>query len=153
MTNRLPKLVLAAALLSSIPLAASADGRDGERDGAPPAGWSAPRADAPPPWDPRAYPADPDRPGAERHAWREDGWREHGWREGEWRERGWREHEWRERDIAELSSRLRALDAERDWFYAENRFRPGRLRRSDRSWLERREELERRLPDLRVAWR
>jgi aminoglycoside phosphotransferase (APT) family kinase protein len=94
-------------------------------------GWSAP---APPP---AAYPGSSDRARDPRE-----------WRA--WRER--REH--RERERAEVSAQLRALDAQRDRFYAENRFRPGELRRYDRRYDRRRAELERRLDELRpVAWR
>ncbi len=51
-------------------------------------------------------------------------------------------------------AQLRALDAERDRFYAENAWRPGRLRRYERWYAVRRGELERRLEELQpVAWR
>jgi hypothetical protein len=129
MTNRTSKLILAAVLLSSLPLAALADGRDCDHDRNPPVAWPAP---ATYPGAPAAYPAPP--------AGRD-------WREArEWR---WRAHE-----RAEVVAQLRALDAERDAFHAANAWRPGRLRRYDRSYAFRRAELERRLYELQpVAWR
>jgi hypothetical protein len=147
MTNPISKLVLAAVLLSSIPLAASADGREGwgrdrdcdrDRD---PAGWSQPGA---PYGQPDAYApyTASDRPAS--GAWR--AWRER----REWHER----REWREHERAEVSAQLRALDAERDRFYAENGWRPGRARRFERYYAFRRAELERRWYELQpVAWR
>ena len=128
MTNRISKLVLAAVLLSSVPLAALADGRDRDHDRQP-AGWP-PAATYP--GDPAAYPAP--APGRD-------------WREG----RAWR---WREHERAEVRAQLRALDAEREAFYAANAWRPGRMRRYERSYAIRRAELERRLYELQpVAWR
>ncbi len=123
------KLFLAAALLSSIPLASFADGRGCDHDRNPPVAWpDAYRGDA----QPDAYPIPAPT---------------YDWREGrEWR---WRQHE-----RAELRAQLRALDAERDAFYAANAWRPGRVRRYERSYALRRFELERRLYDLQpVAWR
>ncbi len=132
MTNRLQKLVLAAVLLSSIPLAASAHDRR-DRDGAPPAGWSGPAYPAPP----AAYPGYGEAPRPAPREWRE-----------------WRESRWRERERAEVAAQLRALDAERDRFYAENGWRPGRVRRFERYYVARRAELERRWYELQpVAWR
>jgi hypothetical protein len=110
-------------------LAASA--RDCDHDGAA-AGWSGPAA-AP------AYPAAPAAayPGYGAPARRE-----------------WREGRWRERERAEVAAQLRALDAERDRFYAENGWRPGRARRFERYYAARRAELERRWYELQpVAWR
>ncbi len=148
MTNRISKLVLAAVLLSSIPLAAFADGRDCDHDRQP-AGSPAP---ATYPGYPAAYPGYPDAypgyPGAYPAPPPGRDWREgRGWREArEWR---WREHE-----RAEVRAQLRALDAERDAFYAANAWRPGRVRRYERSYAVRRAELERRLYELQpVAWR
>ncbi|HET8540732.1 MAG TPA: hypothetical protein VFL83_12755 [Anaeromyxobacter sp.] len=129
--NRVPKLVLAAALLASIPLAASADGACDH--GAPPSAWP-PAATYPGhPAPPAAYPVyDPAPPAPRRWA--------------EWR--------WRERELAEVSAQLRALDARRDRFYAENAWRPGRVRRFERWYAARRAELERRWWELQtVAWR
>ncbi len=139
MKKPISRLVLAAVLLSSLPLAASADGWD-RPDGARPGGWSTPATPAPPP---AAYPgyrgygeAYPGYPGQTRDP------------------REWREHRWRDRELAEVTAQLRALDAQRDRFYAEYRFRPGKLRRYDRWYAERRAELERRWSELqRVAWR
>jgi hypothetical protein len=137
MTNRVSKLILAAVLASSLPAAASADGRD--RDGVPPAAWppatAAYPAHAAPPQPPGAYPAYPacpDRPAP----------------------RPWREARWRERELAEVRAQLRALDAERDRFYAESGWRPGRVRKFERWYAARRAELERRWYELQpVAWR
>ncbi len=129
MTNRISKLVLAAVLLSSVPLAARAHDRDDDRDA--PAGWPAPAASPGYPGGPDAYPAPAPRE----------------WREG----RAWR---WREHERAEVRAQLRALDAERDAFYAANAWRPGRVRRYERWYAVRRAELERRLYELQpVAWR
>lgn len=135
MTNRISKLVLAAVLLSSVPLAALADGRDRDHDRQP-AGWppaaTYPGYPATYPGYPAAYPAP--APGRD-------------WREG----RAWR---WREHERAEVRAQLRALDAEREAFYAANAWRPGRMRRYERSYAIRRAELERRLYELQpVAWR
>ncbi len=133
MTKPISKLILAAALLSSLPAAASADGwRDGDRPG----GWSGPASPAypaPPPAAYPAYPAYPDRPRDPRE---------------------WREHRWREHELAEVSAQLRALDAQRDRFYAENGWNPWRARRFERWYQVRRAELERRWNELQpVAWR
>jgi hypothetical protein len=127
MTNPISKLVLAAVLASSVPVAASANDRDcdHDRDRTPVAYPAAP---------PAAYPAYPEAP---RPAPRQ-----------------WREARWRERELAEVSAQLRALDAERDRFYAENGWRPGRVRRYERWYAVRRAELERRWYELQtVAWR
>ena len=132
MTKPLSKLVLAAVLLSSIPLAASADGRD--HDGARSGGSSSYPTYPGAPQEPGAYPAYPEPP-----------------RPAPWT---WREHRWRERELAEVSAQLRALDAQRDRFYAENRWHPRRARRFERWYAVRRAELERRWYDLQtVAWR
>ncbi len=150
MTKPISRLILAAVLLSSLPLAASADGwRDGDRPG----GWSgaaSPGYPAPPP---AASPAYPDRPRDPRE-WREHEWREHEWRANGWRDDGGREHRWREHELAEVSAQLRALDAQRDRFYAENGWNPWRARRFERWYQVRRAELERRWNELQpVAWR
>ena len=132
MTNRLQKLALAAVLLSSIPLAASARDCDHDRDGVPPAAWEGPIGPAYPAPPVAAYPANPRSPAP----------------------REWREARWRERERAEVAAQLRALDAERDRFYAENGWRRGRVRRFERYYAVRRAELERRWYELQpVAWR
>lgn len=130
MTNRIQKLALAAVLLSSIPLAASA--RDCDHDGGG-AGWSGPVAGPVSPAPPAsAHPAYAGTPA--RH--------------------DWREARWRERERAEVAAQLRALDAERDRFYAASGWRPGRVRRFERYYAARRAELERRWYELQpVAWR
>jgi hypothetical protein len=134
MTNPISKLVLAAALASSIPAAASANDRDRDcdHDRAPPvAAYGRVAYPAAPPAAYLAYP-EPPRPAP----------------------RQWREARWRERELAEVSAQLRALDAERDRFYAENGWRPGRVRRYERWYAARRAELERRWYELQtVAWR
>ncbi len=130
MTKTLSRLAVAAVLLSSVPFAARADGW---RDGPRPDGWSAPAAPAYPAPPPGAYPAYPDRP-------RDD--------------REWREHRWREHERAEVGAQLRALDAQRERFYAENGWNPWRARRFERWYAARRAELERRWSALQpVAWR
>ena len=127
MTKILRRLAVSAVLLSSVPLAASADGW---HDGARPDGWSGPEAPAYPAPPPAAY------PGRLRDA------------------REWRERRSRERELAEVTAQLRELDAQRDRFHAENRYRPGKLRRYDRGYAARRAELERRYHELQiVAWR
>jgi hypothetical protein len=124
MTNPLSKSFLAAVLLSSIPLAAFADGRGCDHDRDATAAWP---AAASYPGAPGAYPPPPP---ASR----------------EWR---WRAHE-----RAEVRAELRALDADRARFHAENAWRPGRIRKYERWYAVRRAELERRLYDLQpVAWR
>jgi hypothetical protein len=131
MTNRAQKLFLAAVLLSSVPLAASA--RDCDHEADRPAAATYPAYPATYPAPPAAYPAYPEPRPAPRQ---------------------WREHRWRERELAEVNAQLRALDAERDRFYAENGWRPGRARRFERYYGARRAELERRWYDLQtVAWR
>jgi hypothetical protein len=125
------KLFLAAALLSSIPLASFADGRDCDHDRNPPVAWPDPAA-YPGYAQPGAYPVPAPT---------------YGGREGrEWR---WRQHE-----RAQLRAQLRALEDERNAFYAANAWRPGRIRRYERSYALRRADLERRLYELQpVAWR
>lgn len=62
---------------------------------------------------------------------------------------------WRERELAAIRAELRALDVARADFHARFAGRPGKLRRYDRDFLERRAELERRYHALqaRYAWR
>ncbi len=66
----------------------------------------------------------------------------------------WREAAWRERELWRIRAELQALDAERADFHARFAWNPRKLRRYDRSYLERRAELERRWSELQpVAWR
>ncbi len=135
MTSRISKLVLAAAVASSLPAAAAA--RDCDHDGAPPSAYPAPQVYAPP--TPAAYyDPTPPAPGYEREG-----------REGGWRHGGW----WRAREIAHVREEIRDLDQARAEFYA----RPHRrweLWRFERWYGERRVRLERRLDELQaVAWR
>jgi hypothetical protein len=69
--------------------------------------------------------------------------------------RRWREGEWRDRQLHRIDAELRALDAERAELHARWAGRPGRLRRYDRWYAERRAELEHRRAELlgRLAWR
>jgi hypothetical protein len=69
--------------------------------------------------------------------------------------RRWRELEWRDRQLHRIDAELGALDAGRAEFHARWAGRPGRLRRYDRWYAERRAELEHRRAELleRFAWR
>ena len=131
--NRLSQLVLAAALVASVPVAASADDCEHDRGPAPAGAWSSPAQY-------RAYPqagAYPSQPEPSRPA-----------------PRRWREYRWRERELAEVNAQLLALDAERARFHAENGWRPGPTRKFERYYAARRAELERRWYELQtVAWR
>lgn len=61
---------------------------------------------------------------------------------------------WRERELAQVRAELRALDQERAAFHARFAHNPRKLRRYDRSYLERRAALEHRWQELQVvAWR
>jgi hypothetical protein len=138
MNRRIQKLVLAAVLASSVPAAALArdcdhDG-DHDRDDRPPAAYAPPyEAPVAPP----AYYAPAYRPGYRAPAPDQ-----------------WREARWRERELTQLRLEYRALDDERARFYAENAYRPGKLRRFERSYAARRAELDRRWNALQVvAWR
>jgi hypothetical protein len=67
---------------------------------------------------------------------------------------GWREQRWRERELATIHAELQRLEAERAQFHARYAGRPGKLRRYERDYVERRAELERRMSALhRLAWR
>jgi hypothetical protein len=138
MTSRTSKLVaLAAVLAASIPAAALAHDRDGDRDGArPPVAYLPPApqpvyapAPAYPVYAPApAYPVNAPAPY---------------YREG-----------WRARRIHELREELRTLDARRAEVYARSGGNPWRMRRFDSWYAVRRAELERRLSELAyVAWR
>jgi hypothetical protein len=125
MTSRLSKLVLATVLAGSVPAAAAAFDPYGRQVAAA----------RPAPWQPA--PAPP---------------RE--WRDGGRHDGGWRAAAWRERELASVRADLRALEAQRAEFHARNAWRPGKLRRFDRWYAERRAELERRWHELQlVAWR
>ncbi len=70
--------------------------------------------------------------------------------------RRWSEAQWRERQLQRVRAELRALEAERAEFHARYAGRPGKLRRYDRVYAERRTELERRRAELQhryYAWR
>lgn len=61
---------------------------------------------------------------------------------------------WRGRELRDARAELRALERERAAFHARHAGHPGKLRRYDRSYLERRAELERRARALSaVAFR
>ena len=131
MTTRIQKLVLAAVLASSVPAAALARDcdrdHDRDRDDRPPAAYLPPVA--PPGYAP-------------------------GYAPGYRAPAQWREARWRERELDRVRFELRQLDEERARFYAENAYRPGKLRRYDRWYAMRRAELERRFNELQVvAWR
>jgi hypothetical protein len=64
---------------------------------------------------------------------------------------GWREARWRERQLAALRDEFRALDDERARFYAMPGMRRGQVRRFERSYAERRAELERRWHALQLV--
>jgi hypothetical protein len=84
-----------------------------------------------------------------------------------WRDRGpayhepgpapaprWREASWRDAELRRVSAELRTLDRERAEYHALHARHPGKLRRYDRSYAERRAQLEERWHALqRVAWR
>jgi hypothetical protein len=137
MTSRISKLAVAAVLAGSIPaLAAACDRDDHDRDGRPvvvaPVYTPMPPAYAPPAQLPAPPPA---------------------YREG-WRERRGHELGWRERELSSVRADLAALEAQRAEFHEHNAWRPGKLRRYDRWYFERRAELERREHELeRIAWR
>jgi aminoglycoside phosphotransferase (APT) family kinase protein len=141
MTSRVSKLALVAVLAGSVPALAAANDRgcDGDHDGRPvPVVVTAPVYTPPPPAyaPPGRYPAPPPA-----------------WREG-FRDRRGHELGWRERELAAIRADLARLDAERADFRAHNAWRPGKLRRYDRWYFERRAELERREHELaRFAWR
>lgn len=62
--------------------------------------------------------------------------------------------DWRDREMRALRAELRALEREHAAFHARHAKHPGKLRQHDRSYLERRAQLERRMIALRaVAWR
>ncbi len=66
----------------------------------------------------------------------------------------WREAGWREREAYRVRAEIQALESERAEFHARFGRNPGKLRRYDRSWFERRAALERRFAELRpIAWR
>lgn len=68
-----------------------------------------------------------------------------------WREAGWRE---REREAYRVRAELQALESERAAFHERFAWNPWKLRRYDRSYLERRAALERRRSELApIAWR
>lgn len=131
--NRLSQLVVAAALVASVPVAASADDCEHDHDRAPAGAWSSPaQYPAYPQTGAYASQPEPSRPAP----------------------RQWREYRWRERELAEVNAQLHALDAERARFHAENRWRPGPTRKFERYYAARRAELERRWYELQtVAWR
>ena len=139
MNRRIQKLVLAAVLASSVPAAALArdcdHDRDDDRDDRPPAAYVPPyEAPVAAPVYP-AYPAYAPGYGAPAPA-------------------QWREARWRERELWQLRLEFRALDDERARFYAENAYRPGKVRRFERYYAARHAELERRWNALQaVAWR
>ncbi len=143
MTSRASKLVLAAVLISSVPALAAANDRDRDCDHDRPVRpvVVVPPVHAPPPGYTPAPPA------------LRIGWR--GWQDG----RGWQHRRgygggWRHRELEQVRAELATLDAQRAWFHAQNAWRPGKLRKYDRAYLERREQLERREHELtRVAWR
>jgi len=168
MKTRLSKLVLAAALASSLPAAASAEGCDHDRDGRA-SGWATPDAypaaqqpylpDAYPaaqqPYLPDAYPAaqQPYLPGAYPAA-------QHPYAAypapyaPQPAPRVWRDHGWRARELRAVRAELRSLDAARARFYAEYGRRPGKVRKFERWYAARRAELVRRWSELQmVAWR
>lgn len=120
MTPRISKLILAAVLASSLPVAASADDCDHDRRG-PPAAYPAPAHPGPTP---------------------------------AWRDGSWRQASWRDRELREVRAELRALDQERAVFHARHAGHPGKVRKFERSYAERRAQLERRWYELQaVAWR
>jgi hypothetical protein len=137
--TRVPKLVLAAVLAGSIPALAAAREHEHdrtcehERELRPVV--VTPIFAPPPP----AYAPAPPAPPRFREGWREPGRGDGGWRH---------------RELEAVHARLARLDAERAEFHASNAWRPGKLRRYDRWYFERRAELERRERELeRVAWR
>jgi hypothetical protein len=134
MTSRASKLVLAVLLAGSVPGLAAASDHEHDR-----------RCDhdqvvvtpvvTPPP----VYAPAPPAPPRLREEWREPGWRDGGWRH---------------RALESVHAQLAQLEADRAEFHAQNAWRPGKLRRYDRWYFERRAELERRERELeRVAWR
>lgn len=139
MTSRTSKLVLAAVLIGAVPALAAANDRD--RDG----GHDRPvrpvvvvPVHAPPP--PVYAPAPPAPPADPR-------WQ--GWQDRRGHEGGWRH-----RELEQVRAELATLDAQRAQFHAQNAWRPGKLRKYDRSYFERRAQLEAREHELmRVAWR
>lgn len=139
MTTRTSKLVLAAVLISSVPALAAANDRGPDRDcdhDRPVVVTVPVHAPLPPVYAP-APPAPPARPG---------------WQG--WQDRGGHEGGWRHRELEQVRAELATLDAQRAEFHAQNAWRPGKLRRFDRWYFERRAQLEHREHELlRVAWR
>jgi hypothetical protein len=60
----------------------------------------------------------------------------------------WREAAWRDRELRELRAELQSLDAQRTYYHARYFRNPGKLRRYDRWYADRRAELERRWHEL-----
>ncbi len=132
MTSRISKLVLAAALASSLPAAAAARDCDGDR---------VPAIQVP------AWPVYPAQPAYAQP--------DYGPAYGTYpSNRHWRDHGWRERELEHLRAEFRELDETRAAFYARPRWNPWRARRFERWYAERRAELELRWNELQaVAWR
>jgi hypothetical protein len=65
--------------------------------------------------------------------------------------RAWREARWREQQLAALRAEFRVLEEERARFYAMPGVRRGQARRFERSYAERRAELERRWHALQLV--
>lgn len=129
MTSRISKLAVAAVLAASTPALAAAGDRDCDHGRPVPVVVTAPVHAAPPAYVPAPPPA----------------WRDH---------RG-PDRSWRARELAAVRSELARLDAERADFHARHAYRPGKLRKYDRWYFERRAALERREHELlaRYAWR
>jgi hypothetical protein len=125
MTSFARKLALVAVLAAALPAAARAQPCDDHRPVAVP-----------------AYPPPP-APAA--------------WRDGDRDREGWRDHrraEWRERELRELRAEFRALEDERASFHARFGWNGRRVARFERSYAERRAELQRRWDALQqYAWR
>ena len=60
----------------------------------------------------------------------------------------WREAAWRDRELREIRAELQSLDAQRTDYHARYYRNPGKLRRYDRWYADRRAELERRWHEL-----
>ncbi len=60
----------------------------------------------------------------------------------------WREAAWRDRELREIRAELQSLDAQRTDYHARYHRNPGKLRRYDRWYADRRAELERRWHEL-----